>query len=351
MNEKKHMVCIDVLRSIAIICVVLCHATESVYQLNPNYMADINVSSKLFAFITFIIGRLGVPFFLFITGYLLLDKCYDYARCLNFWKTKWFSLLVTVEIWIIIYHVFLTFYHQQTFYFTSLIKEMLFLKQVNMSHMWYMPMLLGMYLFIPIAANALQTIHKKMLIFPLSIISIYVFLIPIINIVLLSINKNGVSSLLSSGFSGGVYGIYLILGYFLKHECLQKIKSTYLIICTLVSFALTLYLQLFAYSHSYPYNIWYNCGFLMVCALCIFELFKRIRNFHFKKLFYTISKYSFGIYLIHNIIQLLMISYIRTINYLPLQVIILWILSLAVSYFLSLCIRKIPRLGKWLLYK
>lgn len=351
MTEKKHIVCIDVLRSIAIICVVLCHATENVYKLNLDYMSNVNVLSKFFAFTTFSIGRLGVPFFLFITGYLLLDNYYDHGQCLDFWKNKWFSLLVTVECWIIIYDVFLTLHDDQAFYFTSLIKEMLFLKKVDMSHMWYMPMILGMYLFIPIAANALQAIHKEMLIFPLSIISFYVFLIPIINVVLLSFNKNGISSLLSFGFSGGVYGIYLILGYFMKHGYLQKTKNIYLILCAFISFALTLWLQLFAYRHSYPYNVWYDCGFLMLCALCIFELFKRIQNFHFEKLFYHISKHSFGIYLIHNMIQLLMISYIQVINNLPLQVITLWILSLTVSYFLSFVIRKIPNIGKWLLYK
>lgn len=66
---------IDLLRCIAICCVLLTHATERVYTFNIESMTPIS-ASVVFAFTLFSIGRLGVPIFFMITGYLLLDRSY-----------------------------------------------------------------------------------------------------------------------------------------------------------------------------------------------------------------------------------------------------------------------------------
>ena len=65
---------LDVARTIAIIMVVLNHATEHIYKLNINFFEHLSFSSKIFAHMAFTTGRLGVPIFLFLTGYLLLGK-------------------------------------------------------------------------------------------------------------------------------------------------------------------------------------------------------------------------------------------------------------------------------------
>ncbi len=68
---------LDFARMIAIILVVLCHAVENVYALKLDYISSISVQSKIFVFTAFTLGRIGVPFFLMISGYLLLDRAYD----------------------------------------------------------------------------------------------------------------------------------------------------------------------------------------------------------------------------------------------------------------------------------
>ena len=75
------IVWIDLLRCIAILCVVLCHATEAVYDFDLESMTPIRPTVVL-AFTLFTIGRTGVPIFLMVTGYLLLDRSYDEGgRC------------------------------------------------------------------------------------------------------------------------------------------------------------------------------------------------------------------------------------------------------------------------------
>ena len=105
---------IDLLRTIAILCVVLCHATESIYQLNAEYFSSLSFKSSCFSFFAFTIGRLGVPFFLMITGYLLLDRNYDTKKTLHFWKNNWLHLLFCTWIWFLLYDVFLLVFFEKT---------------------------------------------------------------------------------------------------------------------------------------------------------------------------------------------------------------------------------------------
>ena len=77
MNNESHIKWIDLARAIAILGIVLCHATEGIYSLNLDYMFGISTRSAAFAFSSFTVGRLGVLQFLMITGYLLLDREYD----------------------------------------------------------------------------------------------------------------------------------------------------------------------------------------------------------------------------------------------------------------------------------
>lgn len=78
---------IDLLRCIAICCVLLTHATALVYTFDLESMTPIS-ASVVFAFTLHSIGRLGVPIFFMITGYLLLDRSYTEGAA-RFWKKNY----------------------------------------------------------------------------------------------------------------------------------------------------------------------------------------------------------------------------------------------------------------------
>lgn len=68
MKKDVHL---ETLRILAMATVVLCHAVEAVYRWDVKFISQLSTQSKVFAFAAFTIGRLGVPMFIFITGYLL----------------------------------------------------------------------------------------------------------------------------------------------------------------------------------------------------------------------------------------------------------------------------------------
>jgi len=342
---------LDFARSFAIITVVLCHAIETIYKLNVDYLYSVSSISRIFAISAFTLARLGVPFFLFMSGYLFLDKEYSTSSCIRFWKTKWLPLLCSVEIWIALYNVFLYFFEARTFTVETLLSHLFFLDKVKMSHIWYMPMIIGMYVFFPFVANALRKINTKLLYVPLAIIFMYACVIPIINVVLVANEHEPLSFLFSLGFSGGAYGIYLILGYMQKKEAFKNIPLGALLSVGCFFFAATILLQLYSYHKGVKYNVWYDCGFLLIASLCFFECFARFKVHTCPKLIAIIAKYSFAIYLIHNPVRMILAPYIKALSLmLPLKVGLLWLISLLISLLIATIIYRIPKVGKFILY-
>lgn len=71
MENKVRIGFLDVVRTVAIFLVILNHCTETVYHLNYDSMIAFSKGVRLFALSNFTLGRVGVPLFLFLTGYLV----------------------------------------------------------------------------------------------------------------------------------------------------------------------------------------------------------------------------------------------------------------------------------------
>ena len=67
---------LDIVRIIALCSVLLMHGVENVWRIHPADVASTPSLERVFIFITYTLGRLGVPLFLFLTGYLMLGKRY-----------------------------------------------------------------------------------------------------------------------------------------------------------------------------------------------------------------------------------------------------------------------------------
>lgn len=351
MKESARIEWLDIVRSIAILGAVMCHAVEGIYPFNVEYISSISLFSKIFAFSAFSAGRLGVPLFLLISGYLLLDRNYDKDSCVKFWKTNLVGLVITVELWIIIYNIYLVVFGKQVLSVSELIKQMLFVQSVNMNHMWYMPMIIGIYVFIPIVANALSNVDFKILYFPMAIVFGYTFLVPIINVLFRICGKELIYSKLSLDFSGGSYGYYLAMGYLIKSGWLKSVKNSILAGVGSLSFVAVVGLQCVAFSKGINYAVWYDCGLLFISAVCLFEFISRSRNIWWKPYIQILSKYSFAIYLIHNLILIMFIPYIKTFMIMnPVKVVAAWAVSIGISLISAYIIGKIPRVKELLFF-
>ena len=149
--SKTRVEWIDLVRAIAILTVLYIHATDGIFIISSDAIMNYTIYSRIFNFISLFIGRIGVPFFLMITGYLLLDRNYDDERVRKFWEKNCKGLIIITIIWAIIYAVSLQFVTVKS-------GQVNFSEAGNLffSHMWYMPMIIGMYLSMPFVSAALE---------------------------------------------------------------------------------------------------------------------------------------------------------------------------------------------------
>lgn len=223
---KQRIVALDNLRAMAIFFVVLCHSTQAFYSMNADQLGAVSSKSAFFAIVVFTIGRMGVPLFLMLTGFLLLDREYDDKDIIVFWKQKWLRLLMCTVIWFVIYDLFVVLIQKQNIEAGVIIEDLLFIHDVPLTHTWYMPMILGIYLLIPFAANSLQQHSLKIILFPTIFFAAYAFGYPFFYVINNAYHPEAPLELkMNLGFSGGIYGIYLVAGYLIKKEVLMNIPG------------------------------------------------------------------------------------------------------------------------------
>ena len=335
MNGKiNRLVSIDYIRAFAIICVILTHSVEWVYTLNLDSVRTYSILRRLYAFSLFTIGRMGVPLFFFISGYLLLDRVYDFDRAKTFYRRNLLGIIMTVEVWIVIYNIFNAIYYDTAFSVGELWRNMLFLKATNMSHMWYMPVIIGIYLFIQLIANMLHSIDIRMLALPFSIAWLCIFVVPEIDLILQWRGHQPIAAQPDMSFSGGCYGIYLIAGYLAKKGVFDRLSPVALTLSGISGFVATVLIQLLSYHYGIGYNVWYNNATLFITAMSILLIgLKFLQNGlgPADRAVTSLAKCSFGIYLIHNPIVMCLLRAIVT-PYNSIKTIVLFILTLAISW-------------------
>lgn len=331
---------LDVVRTVAIILVVLNHAVELVYEINAEGMLKAAVSTRIMAFSLFTFGRLGVPLFLMLTGYLLLSRTYDSEGMIRFYKRNFIPLLVTWEIWVLLYNIFICLYYRTPFSIISYLKSAFFIKKVDLPQAWYIPAILGIYLFIPLVAKVLQNINKKLLLILAAVVFVYFFAVPSVNL------YKSAQAQLNLYFSGGAYGLYMIAGYYLKTYPVKIEKKTAWILPILgvcVFFALTVFTQVFITVRGQFYPVWYDFIFLLPAGILLFMMMLKIQKVFFHRVFYRISISAFGIYLVH---ELLLLSFVKQVS-LPLpgilKVIVLTFGAVILSYIVVELLSLIPK--------
>ena len=128
-GSRGRIVSFDVIRLIAISCVVLCHSVETVYKTDH---------LSLGYGVTHYLGRLGVPLFLFLTGALLINKEFDSGSIKRFFSHNWLGLVITSEVWILVYWVYGSL-HGDAFDFGLLARYATFQEKLPHGFWWYSP--------------------------------------------------------------------------------------------------------------------------------------------------------------------------------------------------------------------
>lgn len=348
---KERIKSIDLARVLAIFMVLICHCTDTFYKLNVDFMSTITLGSKVFACSAMSIGRMGVPLFLMITGFLLLERSYNNEKTLRFWNRNSKHLILCTLIWAVLIELFLILIMHNKISPIDFITRVLLLKPIEMSHFWYLPMIIGMYILIPFVANALKNYELNVIMKPIIFFSVLAFFIPFLISILEYYGISNLSSEISLGFSGGIYGIYMVMGYLIKKDYFKRFKSSLLTIIFIITFISFIILEIYSFDKGFEIHIYYESPFILICSICIFELITRIKTIPFYNMIKSLAIYSFGIYLIHNFFRFPLIEFFKALSISnPIKAVILWFTLLILSYISAIIISKIPKVGKYILY-
>ena len=158
-HNGSRLIWADNLRAIAIAMAVLCHIVERVFaDGDMGYVKSVS----------FAIGRLGVPVFIALTGYFILRKKFSsHEDIIQFYKNNALMLYVSTIVWIVVFNISLCVMELipvEELTIGRFLQEIFFVEQTKyMSQMWYIPLLLCLYLFLPLLSIVVQTFSAKTL--------------------------------------------------------------------------------------------------------------------------------------------------------------------------------------------
>ena len=343
--SRKRIIFIDYIRALAILMVIMCHVIDVNCLFWLGYQ-DMSGARQIILYTLLIFGRCGVPLFLMITGYLLLDRDYSQGKWKSFYLHKWLHLFLLTEIWFAIYEAFAVCVQGKPFVWKDFILRLLFIEEPVLSHAWYLPMILKLYLLIPLIAQIVKNCKtyrtKRWIIVCLMGINL-----------LLQVGYR-IYPILTEIASLFLYISYMIVGVYVR-QCARKPKkrisiySGLLISIGLLGNEIFLRIQ---YMHRQPVYLWYDNIFVIVMAMGIFVIISDLDIHRNNRIIVSLSRDSFGIYLIHNMIALSMMHLIQGWKIgLYGKMFITYMFVWGVSWVIERGIEKIPYLGSVLLYK
>ena len=264
----------------------------------------ISPAERIFALAIHVFGRCGVPLFLFLTGYLVLSKQFNTAEDIKkFYKTHVLPLIITCSIWGIIYYITGLIVYKRPCSIIRLLLELLFFNNYEGSQFWYIPCIVGIYIFIPFVSMTIRNIDKKFMIIPLLsliYISIPATLDPILSAIKSQYQLYSIADL---SWSGGQYGILVLIGYLISQTGINKNIRKWAIVTGIISFSFALWEENFCFTHLYAYDIWYINIAIICVSISIFIIILSNNKIKSNKIITWISKNSFGIYLVHNLFR------------------------------------------------
>ena len=367
-GKRNRIYYLDVLRVIAIVSISFNHAFNRSYDTfiySEQFIGFFAFSPEynVFKTIIYLFSRFGVPFFLMISGALLLRKKMDTAEDVKrFYRHNFLPLLIVTEVWLFLMYWFIVLTKPNCTILAEsgiggallgMVKTMLFVDQVTLGSMWYMPMILCIYAVLPFWAMAVQRVKSPALwALPLGIVIVSGMLIPDLNGLLHLLGReDSLSFTLEYGNVFSRYLPYVFLGYFLSEGLLKNLSDGGLIsVCAVGGAALCGY-QLFAFSCTYDFLVSYESVGMLFCSVFFFELIRRKADLlkRFQKGITALSGMAFAIYFIH-IVLMETIDWHIDMGFLsePIAMLLLWSVSFFGSILLIRPLSKVPLFRKYL---
>ena len=375
-NQKnQHIVWLDVVRFIAMFTVVCCHCTDP-FNFYPGTAPNIG-EIKLWGAIYGSVLRPCVPLFVMITGALLLPVRGDAS---TFYKKRIPRVFYPFLIWSVLYNLFpwitgllglnpqiiLDFFPyageevmRQSF---SVSLEYILMIPFNFSilavHMWYIYLLIGLYLYLPVFSAWVEKASERaklmfLLAWGVTLLLPYYFQF-VSNYLWGTCSWNSFGMLYAfAGFNG-----YLLLGHYLKNlEWSLKKTLTIGIPMFAVGYAVTFLgfrhiTALPEYTDEMLELFFTYCSLnVVMMTIPVFMLAKKVKvnSERMKKALANLTVCGFGIYMIHYFFTGPSVVLMRAIDMpIGLQIPVAAILAFAVSWGLVWLIYRAGKVAKYI---
>lgn len=375
-NQKnQHIVWLDVVRFIAMFTVVCCHCTDP-FNFYPGTAPNIG-EIKLWGAIYGAVLRPCVPLFVMITGALLLPVR---GNASTFYKKRIPRVFYPFLIWSVLYNLFpwitgllglspqiiLDFFPyagedvmRQSF---SIALEYILMIPFNFSilavHMWYIYLLIGLYLYLPVFSAWVEKASERakltfLLAWGVTLLLPYYYQF-VSNYLWGTCSWNSFGMLYAfAGFNG-----YLLLGHYLKN-LEWSLKKTLAI--GIPMFAVGYAVTFFGFRHitALPeftdemLELFFTYCSLNVVMMTIpvFMLAKKVKvnSERMKKALANLTVCGFGIYMIHYFFTGPSVMLVRAVNIpIGLQIPVAAILAFAVSWGLVWLIYRTGKVAKYI---
>lgn len=343
MQKKGTFGSLSYLRITATCCIIFLHVCSTLVE-NPDLFP---LSEQEWTFFCSGWRMMGwaVPVFLMITGALLLnkDKVISIHDCLFRYAAR---VLLALLVFGIPFGMMIEVSSSGKLSFSTVYLSVIrVITNQSFSHLWYLYMLLGIYLLLPVLKIVINYASEMMLRYILIILFVFNFIIPFLS------NAAGIDIAFSLPLKGG-YLFYLVMGYYI-HWCKPKWSAKLpLMIAVAVLYPLIVVAAALFKPESTGYIAATNSPFTAGAALGLFSIFQRLKKPVNSKV-WAKDRLAFGVYLVHPVFIHLLY---RVAGVIPTGALLvpktagIFLLVTIASFLTSLGLSKIPLLGKYVLH-
>lgn len=342
----------DILRVLACLLVIWQHASENYYIGPPPDCLPVRESS------TYIIGflssadRCAVALFVMISGYFLLPMR---GTARQFFHKRAVRLALPFIVWCCLYAVYFMFSRGDTI--SQCLVNIAHIPVnfgTEIGHLWYVYMLIGLYLLVPIISPWLQSASKRLLRFYLGI-WLVTSMLPYIHLVFPEVwgERYWNPTPMLYYFTG--FGGFFILGFYLrKFGCPSRLASVALFTIGYLITALVFDSRIQTAESIPSLELsWNECsGNVALMAVGIFGF---VNSFHSEgkgligRILTDVAKKGYAIYLGHVIIETELSSlFVGTLNYVWIEVPVIAITSYILTYLVIRVMSLLPKAEYWL---
>lgn len=331
---KNRVAYLDTLRVVACLMVVLVHSPVPHPELGE---------APIYGAISYLCSPC-IGLFLMVSGALLLPQNLGVKQ---FVSRRFTRILFPLVVWSIIYIFIDAIDNNKTIVdiFTNIL-HIVFGPTAKFVQSWYLYVLLGLYLFIPIFNAWIKENDRCH--------SLYFILLWCVSLCVPYLKALYIGGCITPPYMFTGYFGYIVLGYYLHKYPIKMTSLKTFIIMSISLVILSGIIPAVIYLANIPgydtnSNIIYNYLSLSTVMMCVF-IYTFIQNFNpkscaFQKIMAHLSPLTFGIFLVnYAIIYYIFFPYfgVNPLGNLSVEIAIIFIGSFAISYIITLIIDKLP---------